>query len=303
MTLPGGPTNPSRDDGVKPDAESSRFSEADRLLDAWFDREADERSGSRLRDAMRRDPALTEEFARTQRMLSMLKRPVASPDVSKAVLSRVGRRRVFLPAKFRRLVTSGRAAMAAALLAGLLTVALIHRASPDALAIVPRSTPVARVMDASHEDLAQGARQLTEALRCVPRDIVQPAIDVAVLVQRQGDDVMRTRLEVGPMRTVVLLHDATCVETGPMIFSEADGSCMSRERCRVVLVSPSQQAGIVPLGFSSPLASSLTGLGSLRPGENPLLVPSLAVLPGPLESIQAFGRLIGLEPSIPTAPR
>ncbi len=191
----------------------------DALLDAWFDREASPAEAARIRELMRQDPKLSETFARTQRAIAMLRRPTPTIDVSSAVLRRVHGRRRFLPERVRRVVTSGRAAVAAAMLAGLLTVAVIERSSPDAVSLTGRSTPVSAVMDVSQAELSQGARQLTEAICSLPRDLVQPAVEVAVVVQRRESPAYR--LEVGNLQTVMLIGERGAAAAGPLVTAGA----------------------------------------------------------------------------------
>lgn len=285
------------------------------LFEAWFDHEADPVQAARLRDFLRRDPSLSERFARTQRAISMIRRPVAAPDVTEAVLARVSRRRRFLPERLRRVVTSGRAAVAAAMLAGLLTVAVIERSTPDAVTLRSRSTPVSRVMDASQADLSLGARQLTEAMCVLPREIGQPIVEVAIMLQkgdfavpmmeaalRQRESASRLdRLEIGRMPSVMLLSDVAVSRGDPLVY--VGGGDLTR--MADVAAAPSSiavgspmvmAAGGMPMAMSVRPVAAIPGLSLVKP------MPGSPEVEGRLPDAARFlNELLGLDAGVSSA--
>lgn len=276
----------------------------DAMLDAWFDREASPAEAARIRELMRQDPKLSETFVRTQRVVAMLRRPIPTLDVSSSVLRRVHGRRRFLPERVRRVVMSGRAAVAAAVLAGLLTVAVIERTSPDAVSLTGRSTPVSAVMDVSQAELSQGARQLTQAICSLPLDFVQPAVEVAVVVRQRESPAYR--LEVGNLRTVMLLGDRESASgpASPLVTAGAGEPAMVMSaRVRRADLAPAfahapTQAKVIPFVFASP--ATPTFIQWRESWALPQSVDVGGVGESSLESLRLMHRVLGLDAVSPT---
>ncbi len=134
------------------------------LVDTFFDRELDEGSREKFFGMLRADLSRCAEVAKTQRMISMLREPMESPDFRDVVLSRIARRGGFLPERIRRMVTAGRLVAAACILTGILGLALVKRMAPDAMRLTPASRPLSDVIESGKADAAAGVKQMTAAV-------------------------------------------------------------------------------------------------------------------------------------------
>lgn len=143
---------------------AARLSEE--MINAFFDRELGEGASDEFFSKLRSDLPRCAEVARTQRVISLLREPIESPDVADRVLAAVHRRRRFVPERIRRYVTAGRLAAAIVVLVSLLGVVLIDRVSPGALRLTPRHTPVSNVVSSTRE-AAHGVSELAGAVTTV----------------------------------------------------------------------------------------------------------------------------------------
>jgi hypothetical protein len=135
-------------------------------VEAFFDRELDPALTRDLLADLKHDPARSEEIARTQRMLSLLRRTPglgeqAEEDLLDAVLDRIERRRRFLPESWRRLVTAGRLATAATVLLAGLAVAVVGRTHPDLLRLTTQPAPMASLIDNARTEVNTSAAIFT----------------------------------------------------------------------------------------------------------------------------------------------
>lgn len=142
----------------------------------------------RLLRSLRRDPARAAEADEIDRLLARFRETDETPDLTQAVLSRVHRRRRFLPAPLRRVVTAGRVVVALALAATAGLIVLVERHVPEGVA-PPEAAPVSDLVSASRSEL--GAN-------------VQSAIEVAQRALRAAEEQpesprpWRLSLEGGP---------------------------------------------------------------------------------------------------------
>lgn len=132
----------------------------DELIDALFDRELDAARTEDLLRRARREPARRAEVEAAAEAIRLLRRPLETPDFTGRVLAEVDRRRMFLPARLRRMVTTTRLAVAASLVLGVGVVALIDRASPDALRFAPRPSPLTNLYETARAESPEGLREL-----------------------------------------------------------------------------------------------------------------------------------------------
>lgn len=124
------------------------------LVDRFFDRELDEPSREQFFGMLRQDLSRCAEVAKTQRIVSMLREPVETPDLTGRILDRVGRRRGFMPESMRRWVKAGRLAAAACVLFAVLGFAVGRRYAPDFFRFAPEAQPVTQVIDSSRNEAA-----------------------------------------------------------------------------------------------------------------------------------------------------
>jgi hypothetical protein len=140
------------------------------LVDRFFDRELDEGSREKFFGMLRADLSRCAEVAKTQRMISMLREPVATPDLTERIMTRVHGRRAFLPQRMRNMVKAGRLAAAAVVLLALFGVALAERMRPGTMRLVDEPQPLTELIESGRSDAAAGAQQLAAAVRFRPSD-------------------------------------------------------------------------------------------------------------------------------------
>lgn len=147
-----------RRDGARRDADH----EIDRLLDGGLSRE---QSQDLLR-AIRADARACEDLARTRICVERLREPVAAPDLTDAILSRVHLRRRFLPQHGRRLVTVGRVAAAAGLVGAVALASFVQRHAPQ-VRLAAEPAPVTRFVEAAAPAAPEqaGLSQAVESLQ------------------------------------------------------------------------------------------------------------------------------------------
>lgn len=147
------------------------------LLDLYFDGELTPAEAERLQRAAGLDRALADEIDLTERVIGGLRAPVQGPDLTAAVLERVGSRRAFLARRERAVAWRQRAAAAAVVLVGLGSVAWLQRVLPDAGRLSPRPAPVSSVAKAVAAELTVARDQGAEAVRRLTATLSdQPAL-------------------------------------------------------------------------------------------------------------------------------
>lgn len=155
------------------------------LVDAYFDGELDAAARADFHRRLGEDLAACREVVETRRIISELRAPVETPDLTPAIMARL--HRGFLPARVRRMVSAGRVAVAATLLLALVGYGLAKRWQPGIFEPA-RTSPVTEVVRSSERDAAAGARQVRGVLmRARPGEQVYQA---AALVP--GRVVVRT---------------------------------------------------------------------------------------------------------------
>lgn len=178
----------------------------DELVDRFFDRELDEGSRERFFGMLRGDLRRCADVARTQRVVSMLRRPVPAPDLTDQILARIEERRGFLPLRLRRWVKAGRLAAAACILCGILGYAVGRRYAPDAFRFTPEPRPVTQVIESGRSEAAAGVQQLAvvvsphpataPAEKRLPRTLLRGLVAQAPSVQLLPRDDGQTTLVV-----------------------------------------------------------------------------------------------------------
>jgi hypothetical protein len=136
----------------------------DDLVNAFFDRALDEGSREKFFGMLRADLSRCAEVAKTQRMISMLREPVETPDLTDRIMMRVAAKRGFVPESLRRWVTRGRVAAAACVLLGVLGLAVAKRMSPDSFRLAPAERPLSSVIESGRADAASGVQQMAAAV-------------------------------------------------------------------------------------------------------------------------------------------
>jgi hypothetical protein len=224
----------------------------DDAVDAFFDRELDPHRSRDMLAGLKNDPARSEEIARTQRMLSLLRRtPLhaerAEEDLLGAIMARVDRRRRFLPEAWRRFVTAGRLATAATLLLAGFGVAVLGRIHPDALRWSPQPAPIATLVDTSRTELAESAARCCVTLETIS-DHAAPLMQVrGTFVPADGSafapDASSFPLRPGVLAAVRFAGDRTDLHVTPGSGEPVSGPMGASFALGLELVSSRQRSG------------------------------------------------------------
>ena len=134
------------------------------LVDRFFDRELDEGSREKFFGMLRADLSRCAEVAKTQRMISILREPIEGPDLTGEIMSRIARRRGFLPERLRRMITASRLAAAACVLLAVLGLAVARRVSPDTFRLGRVERPISGVIESGKTDAASVHAAWSEAV-------------------------------------------------------------------------------------------------------------------------------------------
>lgn len=125
------------------------FDNLEDALDRLFDRELSEAEQDQLADQLDRTPEARQAFRETTDILLTLRQPVDAPDLTARVLTRMREQARLTPGRRRRsrqIVTTGRLALAAALLGAVGSVLLLQKypqtqSVPISIARSPARTP------------------------------------------------------------------------------------------------------------------------------------------------------------------
>jgi hypothetical protein len=178
-------------------------------IDDLFDDVLDDEQARRVvREA---DARACEEIVKTQRMLSLLKRPVEAPDLARRILAQVEGEREFIGGGWRRFVRMGRLAVAACLLLTLLGVAAAQRYWPEATTLRTEPRPVSVLLTTTERKAADSVRAIDTTLEVVGQ-VACDVSDVAQQSRRNPDKI------TSPERLVVL---ATAHPAGPEVHLTA----------------------------------------------------------------------------------
>jgi hypothetical protein len=151
-----------RDDEPRIDAAASA------KIDALLDAEVPQKDMRRLYDSIRADSNAREELARLRYTVAQLKTPVDAPDLCESILHQANTRRRFLSGRSRRMVTAGRCAAAAGLVAAIGLMSFAQRYTPISQ-LAGDTQPVTQLVEsaaASHgaaQELASGAMHTIQA--------------------------------------------------------------------------------------------------------------------------------------------
>lgn len=141
------------------------------IIDKYFDGDLTTDDSRSFFEKLRRRPDRALEAVWMQRAIDALKKPVSSPDFSKAILRSVADRRAWLPRRDRIAVWALRYA-AVLLLVGMSAAAYtLQRVAPEATALTPRVTPVGNVVDAVSQSTETAARAFPNSLATMQRSV------------------------------------------------------------------------------------------------------------------------------------
>lgn len=266
----------------------------DELIDAMFDRELSPADQERLFKTLRRDLKRCEEVARTRRMLAMLREQPECPDFATRILGEVRARRGFLPQSLRRMVTGGRVAVAASLLLGVLTIALIERRWPGTTALTPEPRPVTDVIQAGGEDARTSMRQFASAVDELRGRVDEPTVAVreAIVAQPRtpqpvgADELSGTPrpswLTLSPGRLTAVREPTIVRGRSTIVIESGSGAVVAYVLPPAPAAEPAAPSALFPLGQQTPFTRAETfGWGrSLNPFVLPATQPPASFLTG-----------------------
>lgn len=222
-------------DGFNPSDPTSgpQPGDAPDLVEAFFDRELDPALTRDLLSDLRNDPARSEEIARTQRMLSLLRRTPAmceqaEENLLESVLARVEQRRRFLPESWRRIVTAGRLCAAASVVLGALGVAVLGRADPDLLRLRPQPAPMGALIDHTRAEVTSSAARIAVTFEAISEHAAAPLMQLRLAAVE----------ETGPM-----------AESAPLDASHAGDAAFERPMASAMVIGGSGDAAALKASF------------------------------------------------------
>jgi anti-sigma factor RsiW len=124
-----------------PNQQSISFSDLEQATDRLFDRELTSAQRQALSAELSSDPDALKRFRETTDALLALREPIDTPDVTGVVLQRLNERPGFTTRRTRRFITTGRLAVAAALLGAGAGVVLLENYSEPTQADLAEATP------------------------------------------------------------------------------------------------------------------------------------------------------------------
>jgi hypothetical protein len=310
----GGPSNP----GPDPTPRAEPTGTPEHVVDAFFDRELDPAQARDLLAGLRQDPARSEEVARTQRMLSLLRRTPAHGEGAEeamldVIMARVERRRGFLPEVWRRAVTAGRLAVAATVLLAGLGIAVLGRAHPGALRLAPEPAPIASLVDAGRADAVESATRCTVVFEAISERASAPlrrqlrtsilCADVADSLGAPGET-----LSPGALATVRFASSGSELRVDPGSGEPQTGAMGASFGLGLEMVSSRQRSGasapvLVPV-LGSDRVFKAPGVRRAAPGSSAVYAVAGPSAAGPLAAGQAvkIGDHVLLVPAPATGP-
>lgn len=150
----------------------------DELVDRFFDRELDDSSRAGFMRRLDDDARAAERVAKTNRILTMLRRGVGAPDLSNSILDRVDQARGFVAPSQRKYVRFGRLAVAAMLFGVITGAVIVQRRAPEVMELAGMPTPV--------RDVARAAADEADALArfASPARLVRNEVNAALESER-----------------------------------------------------------------------------------------------------------------------
>jgi len=173
------------DDHRQPDRRSR-----EEWVDEFLDRRADDPEARAIFDRLRTDLDACRELASLKRATDALRWQPSAPDLAADILHSVHRRRRFLPARLRRMVTVGRVAVAAGVVFAIGVTALARRHGPD-LAFTPEPSHISTLVVSSTHEARECAKNMVTAIGTIRDDLAAPVAQVVVVPVPAGDGPQR----------------------------------------------------------------------------------------------------------------
>lgn len=162
----------------------------DELVDALLDGGLSHADARDAYDRLRRDPAACEDLARIRYTVARLAAPVETPDLTEAILHRVHDRRRFLPRRERRIVTVGRVAVAAGVVAAVGLASFIQRAVPQ-VNVAEAPAPVGRVVETTGLRADEQPRLMAETVETIRSTLASPVARLSLSPAYRPEEQVR----------------------------------------------------------------------------------------------------------------
>ncbi|MBK7404020.1 MAG: hypothetical protein IPJ41_05175 [Phycisphaerales bacterium] len=147
---------------------------ADRLIDALLDGDLSHSQAREALSSLHDDPRACQELGRLRFAVSKLRAPVDSPDLSESILSGVQSRRGFLQRKGRRMVTVGRVAVAAGVVAAVGLGSFVQRHAPEWRLDEPQPAPVSMMVRSSSLSPEEQPAVVDQAVETIRATLASP---------------------------------------------------------------------------------------------------------------------------------
>lgn len=263
----------------------------DSLVDAFFDNELPAEKTGEFFNLLRREPAKAREVVGMQRALSALRQPVDAPDLSAAILAKVGRKRGWLSDRGRVRIAVGRVAMAATLLLMVGGAFVAQRVAPGLTTAGFAPAPIDDLARAVPTETASAGRTFATAVESLGA-AVQAAPVLNVVARVECDH----KAEVQVVRAAAVACRSTVSHQRPPStawvadVTPASAAVVARV-AQVEFSKPPATArtrrAVVSTTFNAGDWSADAGLGSLavpasltRQGRDPLGAEAAIILPG-----------------------
>lgn len=196
----------------------------DDAVDRFFDNELDDASRRAFLGSLHADIDRCEEVAKTRRMLSMLRAgpegedgsAIVAPDLTGRIIAATDRRRSFASRAVRRSARSIRVAMAAALVLLVGGVAIVERASPDAMRLSPAPAPLSSALRESRAEMASTLGSVATTFETIQSRVTPVVAPVhTVVVRPEHGEVRITRFVSGEVVVAGLDMPADPHSSGP----------------------------------------------------------------------------------------
>ena len=167
-----------------------RRDRADRIIDALLDGDLAHHDA---RDAIRRlqdQPHASEELALLRSTVERLRSPIEAPDLSKSILGGMDARRGFLPRRARRIVTVGRVAVAAGLIAAVGVASFLQRHVPQ-LRLDEGPTPVSLMVRTTGLTADEQPVLVDRAVQTIQASIASPVSRLSLSPRFRPEEQLR----------------------------------------------------------------------------------------------------------------
>jgi hypothetical protein len=201
--------------------------DAEALVESLLDREIPVEDLASAEAAIESNTTARAKLDSYRKMLDSLRTPIETPDLTETILQEVGRRRRWLAPSWQRVVTSGRLALAASLLAACAVVLVVQRANPEAAIFADRATPLTDVVRSSTTEASAGLLSVGSVLPSLPKleTTNMPVRQMGTARLYRLDQAMPLyQIQIGQQSKIIRL-DTESLDGRSIRFEFRSGSC------------------------------------------------------------------------------